>query len=588
MKAIYMMAAAVAATSLTAVGQQLNTEVVIEREVEPEVREVCRPASFFPELFTAPVPKLNLRAWEYDRPGQLRRQLTVLDPARYADTIAVSPYRGYASVGYLPAMNLGASAGYRFINRKDTRLGAWLNYSGSSYHVNPASFLDPATSDKDKETLSGHNFDLGADFSHFTTYGTLGIDATFTYGTVSQPMYEHGFNQNATGFGVNAGWRAASTRLPWNLAFGFSTFGYDKKTPGVSDYPVVEESAPYVPDAVRDYNYALRGGVEYPFRSHHAVGLDMDLQFQHLTQVNGLGLRSFMVGSDNAAILNMGDGNYNIMRFSPYYRFSRPKFNARIGLDVSVCTGLYSKTRFNLNALVAWTPSQQFAAWLRYDAPTRPTTLHELYNYSPYLASEFAAGPTMVNGDARLGLTIGPLKGFSLELWGGISDTDYSPIVVAVDKYNIAMGQSGHAFSYGAKASYSYNSLFTVHVAAEGSQNGEDKVNYSWWDRAKYDVDAGFDIRPMERLSLGLGWHFRSGRHSYVLLTEAAGSATDAVLVRRPLGIVNDLGLNATYRITDALAVSAHLENLMCRRWQMVPGVASPRLHGLVGVSYKF
>lgn len=583
------MAAALAATSLSAAGQQLNTEVVIDREIEPEVREVARPAAFAPQLFSAPVAKLNLRAWEYDRPGQIRRQLTVLDPARYADTIAVSPYRGYASVGYLPAMNLGANAGYRFINRKDTRLGAWLNYSGQSYHVNPARFLDPTVSDKDKVSLSQHVFDLGADFSHNTEYGTLGIDAAFTYGTVSQPMYKSDFNQNVTGFELNAGWHSVSKKLPWHLAVGFSTFGFDKVTPGFEDYALVDERAPYKPDAVRDYNYTIKGGIEKPFGNHSAFGLDMDLQFQHLSQLNFLGMWDFFGGAEDVPVIyNMGDCNYNVLRFTPYYRYARAKFSARIGLDVAVCLGEYKKTRFNANALMAWTPSQQFAAWLRYEAPVRPTTLHELYNYSPYMSSMFAAGPTLVNGHGTIGVTIGPLKGFSLEIWGGCSDTDATPFMVSVDNRDLYMIASGHAFTYGARARYSYNSLFTVHASAEGSQNGDDNVNYLWLDHAKYDVKAGFEITPIEKLTVGLDWHFRSGRNA-VYCFKADGVdlyGYDAEL--RSLGIVNDLGLHAAYRISDALTVSANLQNLMCRRWQLVQGVDSPRLNGLLGVSYKF
>ena len=105
---------------------------------------------------------------------------------------------------------------------------------------------------------------------------------------------------------------------------------------------------------------------------------------------------------------------------------------------------------------------------------------------------------------------------------------------------------------------------------------------------AKYDVKAGFEITPIEKLTVGLDWHFRSGRNA-VYCFKADGVdlyGYDAEL--RSLGIVNDLGLHAAYRISDALTVSANLQNLMCRRWQLVQGVDSPRLNGLLGVSYKF
>lgn len=594
MKTKYIFSALLCSASLSATAQQLTKEVVIDREVEPQMREVTRP-DFSPKLYSAPIKTLTLRPFEYNRKGEVRRQLSLLDPAAYADTFAVSPYRGYARIGYLPTYNLGASAGYRFINSADMHLGAWLNYAGQSYNVNPANFLDPTVSDEDKVALSQHTFDLGVDFGHHTAYGDLTADARFTYASVGQPMYEKDFTQDASGFAVDLGWKASTKAWPWHIGISFDTFGFGKKTPGIDEYKLVDARAAYTPTAVREYVYGVNAGLAKAW-GKSAVGLDLDFRFQHLTSLNCFDSRYQMVEGGpsfyETVIDNLGDKNFNLLRFSPYYKFVGKSFNLRAGLNVDVLTGFESKTRIAPDVYVAWTPSQQFAVWAKADAPTQLTRVRSLYNYSPYMTSQFAVSPTLINYDVRAGVTVGTFSNIAIQAWVGYSDADFAPVIAATDKFNYFMGQQNGALAYGANISWSYRSLLSVYATAEGAENKDNKVYYPWTDKARWDVKAGLSVNPMDKLSLGVDWHFRSGRHGYMVDYTATVAGTEAFShiepYRRGLGIINDLEFNASYRLTDAFTIFANIENLMCRRWQTVPGVETARLHGLVGVGYKF
>ncbi|MDE6158321.1 MAG: hypothetical protein K2F78_09300, partial [Muribaculaceae bacterium] len=54
------------------------------------------------------------------------------------------------------------------------------------------------------------------------------------------------------------------------------------------------------------------------------------------------------------------------------------------------------------------------------------------------------------------------------------------------------------------------------------------------------------------------------------------------------MGNISDLSAGGNYRLTDAISVFAKVENILCRRTLILPGVQSRRMHGLVGASLLF
>ena len=121
------------AATLNASAKDLKTEITVDRTIVPVEREATRLGSLTPQLLSSPVAMRRLTLADYTDPAAITRSASTLDPAAYADTFALSPYRGYVSLGYFPVFNLGASAGYKFIDNSHTRLGAWLQYDGCSY-----------------------------------------------------------------------------------------------------------------------------------------------------------------------------------------------------------------------------------------------------------------------------------------------------------------------------------------------------------------------------------------------------------------------------------------------------------------------
>ena len=107
-------AAAAIIMPLAGMAQSLNKEITVERDIVPEQREATR-IGFTPRITLRPVALKQLSYSENGVPAQVPASISVLAPAAYADSIYVSPYKGYAAIGFMPRYNAAQSLGYRII-----------------------------------------------------------------------------------------------------------------------------------------------------------------------------------------------------------------------------------------------------------------------------------------------------------------------------------------------------------------------------------------------------------------------------------------------------------------------------------------
>ena len=110
--------------ALYAGAQSLNKEIKVERDIVPEYRDAERlPIS--PVISLPAIARPELKYSLVDRHVGVTPSLFTLpvgNPLIDEPTV----YPGYAAVGYMPLVNVGVSAGYRFIDNDKTALGAWM------------------------------------------------------------------------------------------------------------------------------------------------------------------------------------------------------------------------------------------------------------------------------------------------------------------------------------------------------------------------------------------------------------------------------------------------------------------------------
>ena len=86
-----------------------------------------------------------------------------------------------------------------------------------------------------------------------------------------------------------------------------------------------------------------------------------------------------------------------------------------------------------------------------------------------------------------------------------------------------------------------------------------------------------------------MDWNLRTKRRAYEL--GSASFLTRGFLYHKNiinLGNINDISASAAWQFSERLSAHVMLTNILCRRYYIIPGVASARLGGTLGVSYQF
>ncbi len=547
--------------------QDISTEITVDRTIVPEQRNAERPANFVPSIQLPRVELKPLSLHEYLKASELTTILPVLEPASYGDTIAVTPYRGYAAIGYFPVYNLGASAGYRFINTHNTRLGAWMQFDGNSYKGNAGS---------DKYSYGDNTVSLGADFNRMFKAGHLAVGLEYMHGRTSMPalgVHAPGMENdvytkvlNADAFKADASWWGRYKAFTYKASFEFEHFGY-------ASYFNEQRYTPEIG--------VMLGGAQ----GKPSGGIDIKGDF-----------------------LSCGNGDLTLL---PYYNYNTATFSAHVGLKLDVRTGdmtigATEVKRFHVapDVLIGWAPVSMFAVEARVEGGDRINTAAGYYNLCHYFTPQEMRPYSNVPVDASLKFSVGPVAGVSLKLFGGYSmandwlmpaqsvpsstgggitvwDPEHSSIVSDNQGWNpyysLFVPYDIKGWLLGAGIGYRWRDIVDFEATAQMAPQASDKGYYRWLDRARYVVDASVKVHPVDKLDLELDYEFRGNRKLY-----------NYVGTERKLGNKSDLSFGAAYRITPQFSVWARGENLLNHRYDLLLSVPAQGIKGLVGVSYKF
>lgn len=570
------MIAALAAT-VAAGAKDLKTEITVDRTVVPVEREATRLGGISPVLMQPQTDFRRLTLVEYGEPSELTSSITPLEPASYGDTIPVTPYRGYASAGYFPAYNLGLSAGYRFINTSRTRLGAWMQFDGESYKTK-------AEDVEGRERYSDNTATVGVRFDHHLNRAMqISAVADFTYAGIKTPEFMLIDDRSALMFGVKAGLWAKRPTFGYHASLGVNRFGFLKD---------VEAETMYLDSPLKatgETNFSVTAGIGYygssaTPRGGIEIAADMVRRGDSYKPVWAAG-----TPFDFWEIKKHSASTIGVISMTPYYAFNAGRAHGRIGARIDLSTGGEGK-KFHIAPAVMldWNASSQFALYARAEGGEHLNTLRSLYNYCPYMNTLMQYERSHVPVNVEIGANIGMIAGFSAKLFGGyaVANDWLMPTMVEgssdgidCDAYTTYDLKAWHA---GLTLAYDWRSIVSAEVTGEVAPQKADKAYYLWRDRAKYVLTARLKVRPIDRLEIGADFELRAKRCFY------GGENPFGDAGRVSLGDSRLLGVNATYGITEALSVFARGENLLGHRYQLVPGIESAGVKGLVGVSYKF
>lgn len=566
--------------------KDLKTEITVDRTVVPVEREAVRLGSLNPQLLPPAVKSPSISLADYTTPAEITRSATTLDPAAFAQQLVRSPYRGYAALGYFPTFNLGASAGYKFIDNSRTRLGAWLQYDGYSYK---------STVDGAKGSYSDNTATVGASLEQRVgSKSSLSAHLGYTFADIRLPDNFNSDPRKVNAFDADVAWWSRAGLVGYFAKAAFSHFGYNK---GDNLYTIYDSGYPSVnwwmenEKAAAENRVTVNAGVGY-FGSSAVPRGGIDISADFISRSNGVEVteKETSPGNFRNFVQPLEAGTIGIVSLNPYYAFHSGTVHGRIGakIDLSVA-GEGKKFHIAPAVMLDWNASSQFAIYARIDGGERLNSLRSLFDYCPFVGGLWHYQRSHIPVTADLGLNFGPFKGFAARIFGGyaVANDWLMPQMAYVNSV-----RSGYdVINYGAYdlkgwhagvgLSYDWRSTVKADVTAETASNGADKAYYMWRDRAKYVIKASVEARPLPALKVGVGYELRTDRHNYY-------NAYDREMTALSLGSISNLSVSASYDVNDSFTVFARGENLLNRRYSLVTEIEAQGIKGLAGVAYKF
>lgn len=543
--------------------QDINKEITIEKEIIPELRAATR-LNLAPVTIRPVLSRTQLTFSELTSGVEIDPTFATLSAANTLPAIALSPYRGYASIGFFPAYNLGFSAGYNFIGTEKTTLNAWVQFDSYSYKTD---YLDK---EGKKESVLQHSGRFGMSFSHrFTPERVLSLNMGLGGSNVKNPVSPTpdstdpliGFESKKNNFRFNLDGRWTAGTMTEYYTIGAKAGVFNNSVP--KDDPFYNINYP----AVKESRYGFDLGGRYSF-----LGVDAELDFVHYNEFN------------RANGFDTDDGNgrtIGVVSVKPHLFYEYEMLNLRAGINLQYTSNYDKKFHIAPDIRLSVAPSSNFSAYINVGGGEHINSQEELFNLTPFINPTIAYGVSNIPYSVDLGIVAGPFRGFSIELFGGYAKANnWLMPGNNLSGYGNFEGVDIKGWHFGLKARYSYRDIVEVGGGFEMAPQKYDEGYYLWRDRAKEVFNIDLSVRPVKSLSLNAGFEMRNKRVVYIF--ENGGYIAES------LGNIKNLSLGGTYSFTDQFSVFLRGENLLNGDWTLLGGVPAQGLTGLAGVSYKF
>ncbi len=567
---------------------RLKKEITVERRIVPQLREAHR-MSLAPAIEMPAVSPAKLDYSSRTISTRVPALFSPLSPAAYADSIALSPWRGYLTLGYFPTLDQLLSAGYRIIDRERTQLGAWIQYDASFFHSEvPTNYIDTEIN----KILFRRNTFAG------------GLNMSQTIGQSSAINIELGYGYDR-----------------YNVPRNSASSAFDRAITNTGRQHIIRfDSKATFSSTVNDLRYSIAANYNI-FAFGNGISESADKQhifgFEGLLRTNPEDESQAMLGLTFSGIhdSNKPDRNSNIYgvllnesytqalaTLTPSYRYESGTFAADLGVRLDLT--IHSGKAFHIapNVKVNWQPKPTFTLWAKAGGGEVQNTLSSLYSFTYRLSPVSCYLNSHVPVTLDAGLTVGPFSGAYFRMFGGWAKANEWLMPIAF--YNIygAYG-TGVAMSpvdidgwhAGIAAGYSYRRIVDVEVSAEMAPQDYDKGYYLWRDRAKRVITATLAIRPVKELEIEAEWQYRGGRKIYdrnpVTYNPGWCGTTGAYEVTKysaDYSTLSSISIGGRWSFSPKASVFLNLNNLLNRKDITLLGEPGRGIYGLAGFSLNF
>lgn len=574
---------------------KLHTEINVDRTVVPVQRPASPLQSVSPSIIAPQTLSRTLSPAEYGEASAFDNTIAPLAPATYTGLKGLSPYRGYAAVGYFPTFNLGASAGYRFLSSERTTLGAWLQYDGSSYKAHNGT---PRAENGDRLSVTNNTFTIGADFTQrFGKRSRLNAALDYTHAALKLPAEGldgkfRASDRSINAFNATLGFHSGYGAVAWHVGADFDHFSQGK------DLPTPSLGGIFAAEGASENRMGVRLGAFGQFSKATYIGLEATADFLHRSR----GLLLLETGSPNDALdrptypVTTGLPDHRssaIVKLMPYFGVRGSNVSTRLGVDVNIVTvNLGNHVHIAPNVLLDWNPASTFAVYAKFTGGDSFNSLRSLYTrMGAFAPGSFLYTSSNTPVAADFGFNIGPFKGAALELYGSYACT-HNALMPVMLQYPGVDSPAGaflntnlSGWRAGAALSYTWREYIKARASFDILPHSYNSGFADAYDRAKTVTKVQLSGKPLESLELRASYELRTGRRYYTIPVLAGHNLEPEATSMRNR---SELNVGATFNVSDAVSLSLDAENLLCRRVRQLPWLPGQALHGLLSVEVKF
>lgn len=563
----YIAIIAVAAI-MPAKAQNLSTEVVVDRNVSVNLPKSTPLSLLSPKsALTATAPPTPQHT-EYSLRSNIDATVARANSPLFTGFAAPDTTRTYLLAAYFPVYRLNVAAGYRIIDTRANRLQATAAFYGTSWKANST------TADGEKNILGHNTFNAGLSWQHTSPDGIM-ADANASYsltGVMLPDNYRPADNKsrrNISRTRINADIKG-SGNIDWEASARLNSFGV------ASDvlFPSVAADKATATPGPSELMIGIGGKAAGKGTSHFAIALDADMRHSASAVISSLVLLSAPAHTTQG-----------IIAVSPSYSMNYSGFRLRIGIRADVGLGTGGTVAGVAPDVAAF--KQLSAALAIYGKVTGGrdfNTLNQLFSYSVYAPCAVSGALRRTPVDARAGIRLFLPKGLKADVFARYAATRCAmrPASMSANAADIAFMAPANVSGWQAGVDISWHDELPVEIHAgarlnaAGAASGFNDIP----DGAKAILNAGASVCVGTNISIRTDYSLRACRR-YLLLSDE--SAADAAMPN-----LSDLSAGATWRLNPRLNIFVSIENILCRRQYLLPGLPSARLSGLLGAAYRF
>ena len=516
----------------------LRREVTIEKDFTPIVRDASK-INTLPEVEAPTVTRQSIQYSDWTVPAPLEARAVLLPAGGFGDPARENLKRGYFDFGLGNYWNMVGNAGYRILQSEKDQLGVWLQHRSTCGSVDYNQTLPGYETSRTMRQLEER---VVADYRHSFEKLDLGIRGGYRYDS---------FNYYGLRFPGVQGIASSNpdAQLRYSASLAYYRYGYQRGylqgDKGAAENVVTADFALVAPiDPSSDI--ALDGAFDY-------VG------YNRLPSASG----------------------YGMLSLNPRYSWHNDRVSLSAGVKADISFNNGTIFRFAPDVRFDWTivPDLQFYTLLT--GGKQLNTWHRVSARTLYFNPSAVVDNSYTPLDARLGLRVNALRGFSIGISGGY---EIGKNVLFLEPEQTVNGQftgvsrfwgiDAYAWKAGLDLSYRYGTLWEASARVDycrwTTTGGGQVVSY---DRPQWQGGVNVRYNPLAELSLEAGYDFAAVRKYGVL-----GAIPDMHLVH----------VKASYTFTSWFSLYGLTDNLLNRKYDIAYGMPAQGISFMFGVDFKF